>query len=58
MLRTMRNQAKALRAFAERYLRLAKTTADPRERNKFFNYAAVYAELSERSEHYRNDRQR
>ena len=41
MLRTLRNQAKALRALAERYLRLAKTTADPRERNKFFNYAAV-----------------
>jgi hypothetical protein len=45
MLRTMRNQAKALRALAERYLRLAKTTADPRERNKFFTYAAVYADL-------------
>ena len=52
----MRNQAKALRALAERYLRLAKTTADPRERNKFFNYAAVYADLSERAERYRNDR--
>jgi hypothetical protein len=58
MLRTMRNQAKALRALAERYLRLAKTTADPRERNKFFNYAAVYADLSERAERYRNDRER
>jgi hypothetical protein len=58
MLRTMRNQANALRALAERYLRLAKMTADPRERNKFFNYAAVYADLSERSERSRNDRQR
>ena len=58
MLRTMRNQAKALRALAERYLRLARTTADPRERNKFFNYAAVYADLSERSERRCNDRRR
>jgi hypothetical protein len=58
MLRTMRNQAKALHALAERYLRLAKTTVDPRERNKFFNYAAVYAELSARSERNRHDRQR
>ena len=58
MLRTMRNQAKALRALAERYLRLAKTTTDPRERNKFFTYAAVYADLSERSERHGNDRQR
>jgi len=49
MLRTVRNQAKALRVLAEKYLRLAKTTADPRERNKFFNYAAVYTHLSERS---------
>ena len=56
MARTMRNQAKALRALAERYLRLGETTADPRERNKFFNYAAVYADLSERSECHRNDR--
>jgi hypothetical protein len=57
MLRTMRNQAtNALRVLAEKYLRLAKTTADPRERNKFFNYAAVYADLSARSERHRNDR--
>ena len=54
----MRNQAKALRALAERYLRLAKTTADPRVRNKFFNYAAVYADLSGRSQRHRNDRRR
>ena len=58
MLRTMPNHAKALRALAERYLRLAKTTVDSRERNKFFNYAAVYAELSARSERNRTDRQR
>jgi hypothetical protein len=55
MLRTMRNQAKALRVLAEKYLRLAKTTADPRERNKFFNYAAVYAHLSERSGRHGNN---
>jgi len=56
MLRTMRNQAQALRALAERYLRLATTTADPRERNKFFNYAAVYADLCARSQRRRNER--
>jgi hypothetical protein len=56
MLRTMRNQATALRVLAEKYLRLAKTTADPRERNKFFNYAAVYAHLSERSGRRGNNR--
>jgi hypothetical protein len=56
MLRTMRNPAKALRVLAEKYLRLAKTSADPRERNKFFKYAAVYADLSERSGRHGNNR--
>ena len=46
----MFTQSDALRALAERYLRLAKTTKDARERSKFFNYAMVYAQLSEQAE--------
>jgi hypothetical protein len=38
-----------MRAMAERYLRLAKTTKDVRERRKFFDYAAIYAQLSEQA---------
>jgi hypothetical protein len=57
MSRTIRNRATtALRVLAGKYLRLARTTADPRERSKFFHYAAVYADLSERSERHRNRR--
>ena len=32
---------------AQRYLQLARTTGDPRERSRFLDYAALYAELSE-----------
>jgi hypothetical protein len=46
----MLNQSGAMRVMAERYLRLAKTTKDPRERSKFFDYAFVYAQLSEQAE--------
>jgi hypothetical protein len=46
----MLNQSDAMRVMAERYLRLAKTTKDPRERSKFFDYAFVYAQLSKQAE--------
>ena len=39
-----------MRAMAERYLRLAKTTSEPTERTKFLDYASIYAQLSEQSE--------
>jgi hypothetical protein len=45
----MLNQSDALRVMAERYLRLAKTTENARERRKFFDYATVYAELSKQA---------
>jgi hypothetical protein len=46
----MFTQNDAFRAMAAKYLRLAKDTKDPRERSKFFDYAMVYAQLSERAE--------
>ncbi len=46
----MLNQSVAMRAMASKYLRLAKGTEDPRERSKFFDYAMVYAQLSEQAE--------
>jgi hypothetical protein len=46
----MQNQADTLRVMMEKYLRLARTTDDPQARSKYLNYAAVYAELSGRSE--------
>lgn len=45
----MRNHSDTMRAMAERYLRLAKTTKDARERRKFFDYATIYAQLSEQA---------
>ena len=39
-----------MRAMAERYLRLAKTTSEPTERTRFLDYASIYAQLSEQSE--------
>ena len=45
----MLSQEHAMRAMAEGYLRLAKTSFDPQDRKKFLNYAAVYAELVDRS---------
>jgi len=42
---------KALKDMAEKYLRLAKTTAEPKARKTFLDYAAIYAQLSEQSEH-------
>jgi len=44
------HQSDALRVMASKYLRLAKDTKDPRDRKKFFDYAMVYAQLSEQSE--------
>ena len=35
---------------ASKYLRLAKETKDRRDRRKFFDYAMIYAQLSEQSE--------
>ena len=46
----MPKQADAMRAMAERYLRLAKTTSEPTERTRFLDYASIYAQLSEQSE--------
>lgn len=45
----MQKQADAMRAMAERYLRLAMTTSNPKERTKFLDYASIYAQLSEQS---------
>lgn len=46
----MAHQSEAMRAMAQRYLRLARTTRDARERTKFFDYAMLYAQLCEQSE--------
>ena len=46
----MAHQSEAMKAMAHRYLRLARTTSDARERSKFFDYAMLYAQLSEQSE--------
>ena len=46
----MAHQSEAMRAMARRYLRLAWTTNDARERTKFVGYAVLYAQLSEQSE--------
>ena len=46
----MAHQSEAMRAMAQRYLRLARTTQDARERSKFFDYAMLYAQLCEQSE--------
>ena len=43
------SQENAMRTMAEEYLRLAKTSFDRTERKKFLDYAALYAELSDRS---------
>jgi len=45
----MLKQAAAMRVMAERYLKLARTSDDARERGKFLCYASIYAELAERS---------
>jgi len=45
----MLKQAAAMRVMAERYLKLARTSDDARERGKFLGYASIYAELAERS---------
>ncbi len=49
----MAHQSEAMRAMAQRYLRLARTTQDARERSKFFDYAMLYAQLCEQSERRR-----
>ena len=46
----MFNQSDAMRAMAAKYLWLAKDTEDPIERSKFFDYAMIYAQLSEQAE--------
>lgn len=46
----MLNQSDVLRVMAGRYLRMAKSAVDPRERSKFFDYAMIYAQLSEQAE--------
>ena len=46
----MAHQSEAMKAMAQRYLRLARTTKNARERTKFFDYAMLYAQLSEQSE--------
>lgn len=45
----MLKQDDAMKAMAQGYLRLAKTSFDPEDRKRFLDYAAVYAELSNRS---------
>jgi hypothetical protein len=47
----MLKQEHAMREMAKGYLRLAKSSLDPQDRKKFLDYAAVYAELSDRSVH-------
>src|ERR1051326_1099637 len=49
----MFHQRDAMRVMAEKYLRLARSAADPRERSKFFDYAMIYAQLSEQAERLR-----
>jgi len=46
----MFHQSDALREKAAKYLRLARGAQDPRARSKFFDYAMIYAQLSEQSE--------
>ena len=46
----MFTQSGTLRGIAEKYLWLAKGAKDPGEGSKFFDYAMVYAQLSEQAE--------
>ena len=46
----MLHESDTMRVIAARYLRLAKDTKDRRERSKFFDYAIIYAQLSEQAE--------
>ena len=52
----MFTQSGTLRGIAERYLWLAKGAKDPEERSKFFDYAMVYAQLSEQAERRESSR--
>jgi hypothetical protein len=52
----MFDQSEAFRVMAAKYLRLAKGTEDPRERSKFFDYAMLYAQLSQQSERRKTSR--
>ena len=45
----MPKHAEAMLTLAEKYLRLARTSVDPEERRKFLGYAALYAELADKS---------
>ena len=45
----MLKQDDAMKAMAQGYLRLAKSRFDAEDRKRFLDYAAVYAELSNRS---------
>ena len=45
----MRHHGTVMRALAEKYLRLARTSDNPRERSKFIDYAMLYAQLSEQA---------
>ena len=49
----MFHQSDAMRAMAQKYLRLARSAPDARERSKYFDYAMVYAQLSEQAERLR-----
>jgi len=42
----MQNQSDTIRLMAQKYLQLAKTTNDQKERLKFLSYAAFYADLA------------
>jgi hypothetical protein len=53
----MLNQCDTLRVMAAKYLRMAKSAADPSERSKFFNYAMFYAQMSEQAERREASRQ-
>ena len=46
----MFSQSDTMRAMAAKYLRLAKDAKNSRERSKFFDYAMIYAQLSEQAE--------
>ncbi len=43
------NHGVVMRALAEKYLRLARTSHNPSERSKFIDYAMLYAQLSEQA---------
>jgi hypothetical protein len=46
---SMRNGREAMHAMALKYLKLATTTSDPKEREKLHRYAALYREIADQT---------